>query len=365
MTIGSIIKELRRNSNMTQEQLAELLHISASAISQWETDRVLPDVTAIPILANIFGVSADVILGIDVERMNEKINGILAAAEQEAHRGEFQRAADILQEAHRQYPKSYSIMERLSNYLVCVNSRRKINDYDEVYSLCKRILAECTDNTIRYKTLGTLATAYDYAGKREEMLDIAEQMPSFYYSKEQFMLWKWRGDEGLGKRQEYLSTLIFELITAIQVLAGHVDDRGNFVYSLEERIELWKQAIGIIEMLYPNKDYQLIAGTAESVCLLIIKAYLYKGDTENAIVWLQKCCDYIICYDSYGFDDEHTSLALRGYKSGGWIMENGCNSSAELEDALLNDSVFAVIRNDSRVQEIIVRLRNVKVVNNT
>ena len=126
MTIGSIIKELRRNSNMTQEQLAELLHISASAVSQWETDRVLPDVTAIPILANIFGVSADVILGIDVERMNEKINDILAAAEQEAHRGEFQRAADILQEAHRQYPKSYSIMERLSNYLVCVNSRRTL-----------------------------------------------------------------------------------------------------------------------------------------------------------------------------------------------------------------------------------------------
>ena len=38
MTIGSTIKNLRRQADMTQEQLAELLHISASAISQWETE---------------------------------------------------------------------------------------------------------------------------------------------------------------------------------------------------------------------------------------------------------------------------------------------------------------------------------------
>lgn len=59
MTIGSTIKKLRRERDITQERLAELLNISASAISQ--------------ILAYIFDVSADVILGIDIERKNEKI----------------------------------------------------------------------------------------------------------------------------------------------------------------------------------------------------------------------------------------------------------------------------------------------------
>jgi transcriptional regulator with XRE-family HTH domain len=77
VTIGSIIKKLRRERDITQERLAELLNISASAVSQWETDRVMPDVTQIPVLANIFDVSADLILGINIERKNEKIIEIL------------------------------------------------------------------------------------------------------------------------------------------------------------------------------------------------------------------------------------------------------------------------------------------------
>lgn len=38
MNIGSIIKKMRREKDMTQEQLAEYLNVSVSAISQWESD---------------------------------------------------------------------------------------------------------------------------------------------------------------------------------------------------------------------------------------------------------------------------------------------------------------------------------------
>ncbi len=38
MSIGTNIKKLRRERDITQEQLAELLHLTPSAVSQWETD---------------------------------------------------------------------------------------------------------------------------------------------------------------------------------------------------------------------------------------------------------------------------------------------------------------------------------------
>lgn len=38
MSIGSTIKKLRREQNMTQEQLAEYLGITANAVSQWECE---------------------------------------------------------------------------------------------------------------------------------------------------------------------------------------------------------------------------------------------------------------------------------------------------------------------------------------
>ncbi|MBQ7926490.1 MAG: helix-turn-helix domain-containing protein [Lachnospiraceae bacterium] len=64
------IKELREQYNMTQKDLADRLQVSFQTISKWENGVNLPDITHIPRLADVFGVSADVILGL--EPMNPK-----------------------------------------------------------------------------------------------------------------------------------------------------------------------------------------------------------------------------------------------------------------------------------------------------
>lgn len=48
MSFGNIIKKLRSDRNMTQEQLAEVLSISAQAVSRWETNIALPDISLLP-----------------------------------------------------------------------------------------------------------------------------------------------------------------------------------------------------------------------------------------------------------------------------------------------------------------------------
>lgn len=57
------IATLRRQANLTQEQLAERLGISAQAVSKWETGQTCPDVATLPDLAGIFGVSMDDLFG--------------------------------------------------------------------------------------------------------------------------------------------------------------------------------------------------------------------------------------------------------------------------------------------------------------
>ena len=47
MSFGNIIKKLRSDRNMTQEQLAEVLSISAQAVSRWETNIALPDISPV------------------------------------------------------------------------------------------------------------------------------------------------------------------------------------------------------------------------------------------------------------------------------------------------------------------------------
>ena len=50
MSIGSTIKRLRRERDLTQEQLAEYLGITSRAVSQWECDRTAPDISQLPAL---------------------------------------------------------------------------------------------------------------------------------------------------------------------------------------------------------------------------------------------------------------------------------------------------------------------------
>jgi len=64
-TIGENIRDLRLERAITQEQLAEQLNVSAPAVSKWERGEAYPDITLVPKLAEILGVSTDKLFGVD------------------------------------------------------------------------------------------------------------------------------------------------------------------------------------------------------------------------------------------------------------------------------------------------------------
>ena len=53
----------RNRLGLTQEKLAEKLGITAQAVSKWENDQSCPDITMLPKLCDLFGVSSDQLLG--------------------------------------------------------------------------------------------------------------------------------------------------------------------------------------------------------------------------------------------------------------------------------------------------------------
>ena len=72
--IGVLIYELRKEKNMTQKQVAQLMNISDKTISKWERGLGCPDVSLLPELATIFGVSVDHLLAGEL-KINEQIGG--------------------------------------------------------------------------------------------------------------------------------------------------------------------------------------------------------------------------------------------------------------------------------------------------
>ncbi len=61
-TIGSFIAALRKANGMTQRNLAEMLNVSDKTVSRWERDESAPDLSLIPVIAEIFGVTSDELL---------------------------------------------------------------------------------------------------------------------------------------------------------------------------------------------------------------------------------------------------------------------------------------------------------------
>lgn len=65
MEIGKTIKNLRKELNLTQTKLAQLLFVSQDTISLWELNKSLPDIESLVKLAKIFDVSTDFLLGLE------------------------------------------------------------------------------------------------------------------------------------------------------------------------------------------------------------------------------------------------------------------------------------------------------------
>ena len=59
MLIGDKIRSLRKNKNITQTQLAEVLSVSAQSVSKWENHLSVPDISVLPVIARYFGITMD------------------------------------------------------------------------------------------------------------------------------------------------------------------------------------------------------------------------------------------------------------------------------------------------------------------
>ena len=78
MTFGEKLKQARKEAGLSQEQLAEKLSVSRSAIAKWETDKGMPDVNNLKVMSQLLNVSVDYLLDdeekISFNEIKEAIN---------------------------------------------------------------------------------------------------------------------------------------------------------------------------------------------------------------------------------------------------------------------------------------------------
>jgi len=179
---GDRLKKLRHNRNITQDALAEYLGISYQAVSKWENNAGYPDISLLPAIAGFFGVSADYLLGIDQEGSEEKIKNALQDAQKFNHTGEIEKSISIITDVLKSFPNDHRLLCDLIKYKLMrpCGDQAWIEDIEQKANL---ILRDCHIDKIRHQTIGNLTKAYALIGRREKVMEIAQLLPDFAYSK--------------------------------------------------------------------------------------------------------------------------------------------------------------------------------------
>ncbi len=106
MELGKKIRQLRFKAGLTQEQLADRLGIAPQSVSKWENAVAMPDITTLPLLAEIFGISIDDLFDLTTEQRLNRIENRMDA-EDELPADVFREYEDFLkaQLANEEYQK--------------------------------------------------------------------------------------------------------------------------------------------------------------------------------------------------------------------------------------------------------------------
>ena len=118
LSMGKIIKDLRKKRGFTQEELAERIGVTYQAVSKWENESEMPDISQVVPLASIFGVSTDVLFGIAETTENDEAWKFVQQADRVKNHGDLEtyfHAYEILLAGLKKYPNNLILMINCMN----------------------------------------------------------------------------------------------------------------------------------------------------------------------------------------------------------------------------------------------------------
>lgn len=193
MTIGETIRKMRRARDITQEELAELLHITPQAVSRWETDATTPDVGSLIGLARIFDCTTDDILGMNAVRKEDRLKEYMDRIHEASFPGEpdGEKVIAICRDALKEYPGEFELMKELSFELSYYAGYYEDSDpskykamMQESIDLLEYIAAHCSDAALVGDAYRELHPRLLLLGRKEEAKKYVKYFPSLWNSRE-------------------------------------------------------------------------------------------------------------------------------------------------------------------------------------
>ena len=357
MNIGSVIKAKRRQKDLTQEQLAEYLGVSVSAVSQWESGKTVPDVSLIVTLANFFEVTTDELLC----RTAKKDTDIAAFYMRDvklSQAGDVHGRLALWREATQKYPGDFDLLENLANALMATiyidgEFEEQDRNAKEAVSVCERLLRDCTDSAIRNRVIQTLVllhSSHPYSVADEaKAVEYANQAPGFYSCRENLLEHAYFTEKSLNKKiqRKHQNNLHYlDCITMNMYLMRDMSRDMPPEYVLMANYS----AIKLWETLIPDGNFLFYHCRLRQMYDNIAACYAKQQNADEVIKALEKALFHAHAFDSIPEGDhKYTSPFVCGteYSTSGF-SKNYTEGDVELVKKFMRSKKFDFVRDDPR-----------------
>ncbi len=306
--LGANIRYFRKNKGFTQEELAGMLGVTPQAVSRWESEAGLPDVSMIVPIAQTLNITTDALLGYQVQSQDDRVAGMVFEKMKEFENvenpaGSALKVCEYLAEEANKHPMNYDIVlkyvQKVAGLSYYIDMELFLSDEPEK---AKAILDDGIRkglNVIRYsnntkkinKAHYALAWIYihrkDFDNAREHV-NVLPGLDGHCIKEEMNMslVFFEKGFDSMKDSAVEFSRLLFDvLVHQVNTLSTHYCYFGE----LNEALEIcdWCEAVLAAYASKPEFATDTLPWILRKFNFSKMSAYLKAGETEKA----KEVCD--------------------------------------------------------------------------
>lgn len=179
MTLGKVIRKYRKRKNLTQEEMAARLGVTAPAVNKWENENSCPDIMLLAPIARLLDISLDTLLSFQKDLTREEINELVRTADRMLKEESYGTVLQWAKKKLEQYP---DCEELTFNFAVLFDAQRILQGLSDeaghdsyLCSLYMRVL-DSGDEALRIRAADSLVGFY----MRKKQYEKAEEYLQYF-----------------------------------------------------------------------------------------------------------------------------------------------------------------------------------------
>lgn len=224
MKINEIIRQRRKELSLTQEEVAQLLGVSAPAVNKWESGVSYPDITLLPPLARLLKIDLNTLLSFKEDLTKDEITKIVEDISRLASQGDLEGAVTLARKQAQEYPNClpliYALASVLNGFLIMLQPQSS----SETAAIVQRWLKQCAQAEEQEVREGAINFLFYDALKQkrfEEAHSLLEQLPKpTLVDRQQLQINLYLGLEETDKAMEMMEKRLIQTANNMMMQLG-------------------------------------------------------------------------------------------------------------------------------------------------